>query len=213
MPRWPLDEWPEAASVTVPMLNAATANITHLASAAEHVMATAATSIASGHTVHIGEFCARRPLIEACTEPNSALGTIGSALHPARHVERITAADDILSRATMARIASYIRAHPGCSLHGSLPCTPWSSWQCVNRRRLGANFVELNDKARATSRLMLRNFAQLTRLAAAACHVPVTSASPTGLHGIGAGAVVGNRVDAEHRSAAEQRGEHDTEDE
>ena len=48
-------------------------------------------------------------------------------------------------------------------LFGPLPCTAWSSYQHLNRYKLGAEFCKRLKIQRAASKKMLRNFRTLAR--------------------------------------------------
>ena len=70
------------------------------------------------------------PLLEAWCDEKSPLGEIGMDFN--REVFRFTEKDDLSLPDTVKKAHQVIRQHPGCHLHGSLPCTPWSSWQRMN---------------------------------------------------------------------------------
>ena len=70
------------------------------------------------------------PLLEAWCDPHSTLGEIGREFD--REVFRFTERDDLSKPETVKSAFRLIRQHPGCHLHGSLPCTPWSAWQRLN---------------------------------------------------------------------------------
>ena len=75
------------------------------------------------------------PLVEAWCDKESPLGTVGDVM--GRKVFRFTAEDDLSSPATIQRALQTTRSNPGSHLHGSLPCTPWTSWQRLNLHRGG----------------------------------------------------------------------------
>ena len=70
------------------------------------------------------------PLLEAWCDENSPLGAIGMDFN--RDVFRFSEKDDLSLPDTVKKAHQVIRQHPGCHLHGSLPYTPWSSWQRMN---------------------------------------------------------------------------------
>ena len=56
-----------------------------------------------------------------------------------------------------------IRANPGCDLWGSLPCTPWTSWQRLNLKRGGEALKQRIEKMREVSRVLTANYLELAR--------------------------------------------------
>jgi len=78
---------------------------------------------------------AAAPLVETWCDKESPLGTVGDVM--GRKVYRFTAEDDLSSPATIQRALQTTRGNPGSHLHGSLPCTPWTSWQRLNLHRGG----------------------------------------------------------------------------
>ena len=59
------------------------------------------------------------------------------------------------------------RKELGDVLHvfGSLPCTPWTSWQHLNKHILGETFQEGLEERRQESKVLVDNFASLTDVA------------------------------------------------
>ena len=68
-----------------------------------------------------------RLLIECCTDSESQFG-LQAHVH-GFYVIRICQQHDLHDSTTEALIASIIAQNPGCHIHGSLPCTPWSRFQ------------------------------------------------------------------------------------
>ena len=66
------------------------------------------------------------PLLEAWCDEKSPLGEIGKDFN--RDLFRFTEKDDLSLPETVKKAHQVIRQHPGCHLHGSLPCTQRSSW-------------------------------------------------------------------------------------
>ena len=62
-------------------------------------------------------------LIEYCTSPTSNLGNAACSFKGVS-VTRITKSEDIDNPRTHKQLRKLIRAAPGTSIHGSLPCTP-----------------------------------------------------------------------------------------
>ena len=61
------------------------------------------------------------------------------------------------------RHQKYVEKNRGCSLHGSLPCTPWSSWQRLNYKKADEKGKMKIDKMREDSMVMLGNFCKVAR--------------------------------------------------
>ena len=56
-----------------------------------------------------------------------------------------------------------IRANAGASMHSSLPCTPWSTWNHMNSHKYGKAFTDKLESKRDQSFMMLNNFFLLAR--------------------------------------------------
>ena len=56
-----------------------------------------------------------------------------------------------------------IRANAGASMHSSLPCTVWSTWNHISAHKYGKTFVDKLEVRRAQSLVMLNNFFLLAR--------------------------------------------------
>ena len=76
----------------------------------------------SGHSKGWGR------LFEICTDKNSSLGYAADQFDKVT-VIRVTEEHDFSDPITVHQIADQLIAFPGSSIHGSLPCTPWSSYQ------------------------------------------------------------------------------------
>ena len=105
-------------------------------------------------------------LLEVCTSDTSNLGVVAEEY---KHVEviRVTKDQDFTKRSTFKELMHRLESNPGMSMHGSLPCTVWSSWQTMNCHTQGAEFTtKLNVRRRASARLV-RRFIQLAEVAIA----------------------------------------------
>ena len=65
-------------------------------------------------------------LVEVCCAPDSNLGNVSSEFRGVTVIRVDEKADWSLPR-TVKRIRDDIIAKPGTSLHGSRPCTPWTT--------------------------------------------------------------------------------------
>ena len=105
----------------------------------------------------------KAPLLEGWCSPNSQLGNTGKTV--GRDVLRFTEADDLAQDSNVSRALDAIRVRPGTHLHGSLPCTPWTTWQRLNYKRGSERTRARIDRGRLLSRIFVRNFERLGRAA------------------------------------------------
>ena len=101
------------------------------------------------------------PLLEAWCDEKSPLGEIGKDFN--RDVFRFTEKDDLSFPDTVEKAHQVIRQHPGCHLHGSLPCTPWSSWQRMKMARTDDAGRERVRRAREQSLEWAATFRRLAK--------------------------------------------------
>jgi len=103
-------------------------------------------------------------LIEVCTRENSTLGEIA---HTSGHykVIRVSENDQFGSSACLKKLKHVVISNPGISVHGSLPCTVWSSWQKMCEHKLGTEYSRSLSKRRKKAVRMLRDFIELAELA------------------------------------------------
>ena len=73
-------------------------------------------------------------------------------------VQRITTAEDFDKSETVESIKDSIRKNPGTSIHGSLPCTPWCTWQNVAVKRNGPEYATKLKRRRDKSKKMVQDF-------------------------------------------------------
>ena len=73
-------------------------------------------------------------------------------------VIRVTEEDNALDNKTHQRLLNYVKDRPGTSIHGSIPCTLWSSWQDRNIHALGEEFKRKLEEQRKESRVLLSKF-------------------------------------------------------
>ena len=102
---------------------------------------------------------AAAPLVETWCDKESPLGTVGDVM--GRKVYRFTAEDDLSSPATIQRALQTTRGNPGSHLHGSLPCTPWTSWQRLNLHRGGPETKARIARIREQSLEWVKTFTRL----------------------------------------------------
>ena len=107
----------------------------------------------------------RAPLLEGWCAPDSALGKTGERC--GRRVLRYTEKEDLTKIETVNAAAREVRNNPGCHLHGSLPCTPWSSWQKLNLARGSDAAKEKIYKSRKQSLEFIVSFTRIAKVALA----------------------------------------------
>ena len=95
------------------------------------------------------DYAIAAPLLEGWCSKDSELGKIG--LEAGRTVLRYTEEDDMSRDSTVRDVFKAIRDHPGCHLHASLPCTPWSQWQRLNLAKADKKARENIMRAREQS--------------------------------------------------------------
>ena len=101
------------------------------------------------------------PLCEAWCAEDSELGRVGE--RRGRRVIRYTAADDLSDPDTIRNALNDIRTRRAVHLHGSIPCTPWTSWQRINLARASQETRDRISAERATSLAYVRTFERLGR--------------------------------------------------
>ena len=73
-------------------------------------------------------------LFEFACASDSALGRIGEEL--GIQVVRLCREHiDLASKANIDQLVEQVKAIPGCSIHGSIECGPWSAWQRLNEAK------------------------------------------------------------------------------
>jgi hypothetical protein len=101
-------------------------------------------------------------LIEFACAENSMLGAVAQA----KGVKVIRLHKEFCDLETDKGIKlawKLARDNPGCHIHASLPCTPWSRWQDMNIHRWGARFRIKLGEQRKRSLVMLNAFIGLAK--------------------------------------------------
>ena len=129
--------------------------------------AAAAAPAASAHVIIFAaagvDVPGRAPLIEAWCSEDSPLGKTGDSLKPARNVVRFTVKEDLSREQTILDALEEVGKHKGTHLHGSLPCTPWSSWQRLNLKKGGPSVQAKVARERAQSLEFIKTFVRVAR--------------------------------------------------
>ena len=103
------------------------------------------------------------PLLEAWCASDSELGVVGQ--RRGRQVIRYTRDDDLSKPATITRALKDVRTRRGTHLHGSIPCTPWTSWQRINLHKARPETRERILKERAESLKYVATFQRIAKAA------------------------------------------------
>ena len=102
---------------------------------------------------------AAAPLVETWCDKESPLRTVGDVM--GRKVYRFAAEDDLSNSATIQKALQTTRCNPGSHLHGSLPCTPLTSWQRLNLHRGSQATKARTARIREQSLEWLKTFTRL----------------------------------------------------
>ena len=102
-------------------------------------------------------------VIEVCTAEDSNLGLAANEFSNVE-VIRITKNEDFAKPSTVERVKQALRDKPGTSLHGSLPCTVWSTWQHMAIAKHGSQYLRKLEKRRKRAIKMLVSFIQCEEL-------------------------------------------------
>ena len=95
-------------------------------------------------------------LFEFCCDENSNLGKVGDELG-VQVVRLCKEAIDLSDDQAVNQLCEQVKALPGCSIHGSIECRPWSTWQRLNMKR-HPRLWEKITKDREESLLMIGRF-------------------------------------------------------
>ena len=94
---------------------------------------------------------------EAFCADDSSIGKIAPRFGV--NVSRLTLETCNLGTKSGTKLAlAQIRANAGASMHSSLPCTPWSTWNHMNSHKYGKAFTDKLESKRAQSLIMLNSF-------------------------------------------------------
>ena len=155
----PASEWEAACRVFL----ADSQSSKNLVAGEMHHLYNLAANLKLDETVAEPEKCAPCDfgIIEYCCEEDSEVG--GIARHLGIDVLRITKDVDCLKKETLTGCLEFIRSHDRVHLHGSVPCTPWSTIQFLNIHMYGLPFQEKLHKARLLSLRQIAVFLILCR--------------------------------------------------
>ena len=101
-------------------------------------------------------------LIEFCCDHDSELGKQAEHM---QHVEvlRVTESMDALKQSTIDMLLDFVRKHPGCHIHASIPCTAWTNVQNLNIAQHGEPFKAYLKRIKHISLTMFGRFLTVAR--------------------------------------------------
>ena len=91
------------------------------------------------------------------------MGNVGKALG-VEVVRLYKEALDLTEPFAIAQVADFIKANPGVSIWGSLPCTAWSSWQYMAVHKYGSSYLKKLQGRRRASLRLFSTFVELAEL-------------------------------------------------
>ena len=103
-------------------------------------------------------------IIEFCCDEESEIGKVGRSANI--DVLRITKSLDCMNQSTMHACMEFVKNHDRVHMHGSLPCTPWSTIQFLNIHLHGLSFRQKLHRARLLSLRQVAIFLILSRFIA-----------------------------------------------
>ncbi len=96
-------------------------------------------------------------LFEYACSDDSSIGIVGPDYNI--KVCRLTLRTcDLTTKLGFRTALGLVRSNPGASIHSSIPCTPWSTWNYMNSHKLGHAFNVKLAKSRVVSLQMLNYF-------------------------------------------------------
>ena len=135
--------------------------------------ALAAIAIESAYKEHSDDSSSSRPpgrngvgkktLIEFCCDANSNIGNIGKELG-VEVVRLHKEALDLTNPFIIAQVTDFIKANPGVSIWGSLPCTSWCTWQYMSIHKYGSSYLKKLQGRRRASLKLFSTFVELASL-------------------------------------------------
>ena len=129
-------------------------------SSAKVVAAAVSSKIPVRRTRPSGKLPGWGKLIELCTKQDSNLQK-SSKDFPNVEVIGITLDHDFSNKETVQQTLDMVETNPGISLHGSLPCTDWTTWQAMCVHLHGPEYLEKLKLRRKASIQMVKDFVRI----------------------------------------------------
>ena len=101
-------------------------------------------------------------LLEFACGDDSLIGKRGPRKGVVVHRLTLTTCN-LMTKEGLQHAIKLVRQNPGCSIHASIPCSPWSSWVKMNLHKLGKPFRIKLLKKREESLLLLHHFKIVAR--------------------------------------------------
>lgn len=101
-------------------------------------------------------------LFEFACPKDSNLGTVGSE-NGVKVIRLCKENIDLEDPGSIQQLIEQVRALPGCSIHGSIECKPWSQWQRLNEKK-HPRLLEKLRKEREDSEALLMQFIKVANI-------------------------------------------------
>jgi len=102
----------------------------------------------------------KRVIYEFCCANNSELGKVAGD-HSIKFVRLSRETSNLFDHVQVKNLVKQVHTTPGCHLHASLPCTVWSTWQHMNCRKKGPDFVRKLEARRHQALKMFAHFVEV----------------------------------------------------
>ena len=96
----------------------------------------------------------------SCCANDSELGKVSSD-HNINCVRLSRETSNLFDHAQIKSLVKQIHSTPGCHLHASLPCTVWSTWQHMNCRKKGVEYINRLEARRDRSLKLFAHFIEV----------------------------------------------------
>ena len=103
-----------------------------------------------------------RVLFEFCCDEESNLGKVGEEVG-VQVIRLCKESIDLSDDQAIDQLCEQVKALPGCSLHRSIECRPWSAWQRLNMKK-HPRLCEKINKDREESLLMIARFIKVAEI-------------------------------------------------
>ena len=101
-------------------------------------------------------------LYEFCCDENSALGRVGSE-NGVSVIRLCRASIDLADASAINQLCHQVQGTPGCAVHASLECKPWSQWQRLNRKK-HPRLAKIIDEQQSQSEELIHSFIQVANI-------------------------------------------------
>ena len=77
-----------------------------------------------------------------------------STSYDVSHVRLHEGMIDLMKEDSIQQLISQVESTPGADMWGSIPCTPWTTWQHMAIHRYGQSYAKRLEQRRLSSRKM-----------------------------------------------------------